>query len=211
MNSGAGSIGGMFVHQNVSRFQQPQLQQEEEGEGEDEKNKLYKTTKGTARPLAGWWSHDLETRFQMDAPFRRINGAFGFRVSNPPILQLAALHASVDIFEEAKISNLRSKSLVLTAYLEVLIDRFLPADFVSIITPRDPDQRGCQLSLLFKSAPAEVVTKYLHAQGVICDIRKPSVIRIAPTPLYNRFIDVWDAVQALLWAHRQIEAQRQQQ
>jgi len=117
-------------------------------------------------------------------------------MSNPPVLCVAALRASTELFAKAGMERLRAKSLKLTAYLELLIDSQLGPEHVEIITPRDAEQRGCQLSLVFKR-DMQRVHAAISAQGVICDIRKPSVMRIAPTPLYNTFRDVFDFVKLL--------------
>jgi kynureninase len=134
----------------------------------------------------------------MDQPnLKPIPGAFGFRCSNPPVLCIAALLASVEIFEEAKLPRLRNKSLLLTTYLEqLLLTEFGSSDAVRIITPSDPHHRGCQLSLLFQNDVAPLNEK-LMAKGVLCDVRKPNVIRVSPTPLYNRFEDVLQFVKIL--------------
>lgn len=164
LNSGPGGIGGCFVHSMHS-------------ENKDIKR------------FAAWWGHDYSTRFAMTEPeFHPIPGAFGFRVSNPPVICIAALLASVEIFKEADIARLRKKSLLLTGYLELLIYKELK-DEATIITPKDTKQRGCQLSLVFKKEVTEV-SKALQQQGVICDVRKPHVLRVSPVPLYNTFSDV---------------------
>jgi len=125
--------------------------------------------------------------------FDPIPGAFGFRCSNPPVLCLASLLASLEIFEEAKISNLREKSFLLTGYLELLLQ---PLQKITILTPSDPLQRGCQLSLRLHSDASEVAKK-LAENGIICDVRKPNVLRVSPVPLYNSFEDVWKFVTML--------------
>jgi kynureninase len=125
--------------------------------------------------------------------FDPIPGAFGFRCSNPPVLCLASLLASLEIFEEAKISNLRQKSLLLTGYLELLLQ---PVQKITILTPSDPLQRGCQLSLRLHGDATEVAKK-LAEKGVICDVRKPNVLRVSPVPLYNSFEDIWKFVTTL--------------
>jgi kynureninase len=173
LNSGPGSVGGCFVH-------------ERHGRRED------------LPRLAGWWGHDKASRFRMEAGFRPIPGAEGWQLSNPPILSLAAIRASLDVFMEAGgMEPLREKSLRLTGYLEWLL-RHEVADSVEILTPADPNRRGCQLSLRVKSsASGKSIFEKLEASGVTCDWREPDVIRVAPVPLYNRFEEVWRFVEIL--------------
>mmetsp|Transcript_10020 Transcript_10020/g.28178 ORF Transcript_10020/g.28178 Transcript_10020/m.28178 type:complete len:443 (-) Transcript_10020:74-1402(-) len=174
LNSGPGNIGGAFVH-------------ERHGAGEH------------LDRLAGWWGHKLTSRFDMDQPFEPIPGAFGWRLSNPPVLCVAALLGSLQVFQEAGgVVALRAKSEKLTGYLEFLLNTVLEKGTVQIITPSDPVQRGCQLSLLFlKDSSLEKVEKAMLASPPICDTRKPNVIRVAPTPLYNSFEDVFRFVEWL--------------
>lgn len=170
LNSGPGSLGGCFVHERHAN------------------NKDLKR-------FAGWWGHNKKTRFNMRKDFDPIPGAEGWQLSNPPILSMAAIRASLDIFAEAGFENLRKKSVELTGYLEFLMDE-MKNDFVRVITPRNPDERGCQLSIQVKNADRSLHDK-LTATGVISDWREPDVIRIAPTPLYNSFEDVFGFAQKL--------------
>jgi len=163
MNSGPGNIGGVFVH---DRYEHDQ----------------------SLTRLAGWWGHRKEDRFEMEHKFVASPGAQSFMVSNPPVLCIAALRASTDLFMEAGMENLREKSVRLTAFLEALVDTRL-AGKVTILTPRDPSARGAQLSLVFNQ-PVVDLHKRVSARGVICDVRKPDVMRIAPAPLYNNYSDV---------------------
>ncbi len=161
LNGGPGAVGGAFIHERHAKsFELPRF--------------------------AGWWGHDKETRFLMGPEFRPIAGAEGWQISNPPILQMAALRASLEIFEEAGMEALVEKSRKLTGYLEKLIDDIGDAG-ISIVTPRDRAQRGCQLSI-------RVCDKSMHERiverGVFADWREPDVIRVAPAPLYNSFNDV---------------------
>jgi len=164
LNGGPGSVGGAFVHErHAQRFDLPRF--------------------------AGWWGHDKETRFLMGPEFRPMAGAEGWQISNPPILQMAALRASLEIFEEVGMPALAAKSRRLTGYLESLIDE-IGDDRISIITPRDPTQRGCQLSIRVRDAD-RTLHEQLVANGVFADWREPDVIRIAPVPSYNSFADVY--------------------
>ena len=173
LNSGPGSVGGCFVHERHGLH--PDLPR-----------------------LAGWWGHDKKSRFRMEPGFQPIPGAEGWQLSNPPILSLAAIRASLDVFMEAGgMEPLREKSVRLTAFLEWLLAREL-GDSVEILTPGDPRQRGCQLSLRVKSkVPGRTVLERLEASGVTCDWREPDVIRAAPVPLYNRYDEVYRFVEIL--------------
>jgi len=170
LNSGPGSLGGCFVHERHA--DNPDLNR-----------------------FTGWWGHNKETRFNMRHEFDALSGAEGWQLSNPAILSMTAIRASLDIFEEAGFENIRAKSEKLTSYLEYLINE-LKDDRINIITPSNPLERGCQLSIQVKSA-----NKKLHAQltqaGVISDWREPDVIRVAPAPLYNSFEDVFEFVKRL--------------
>jgi len=174
LNSGPGSVGACFVHERHA-------------------------TRADLPRLAGWWGHDKSSRFRMEPGFRPIPTAEGWQLSNPPILSLAAIRASLDVFTEAGgMEPLRAKSLRLTGYLEWLLRREL-ADEVEILTPSDPRRRGCQLSLRVKSknVSGRRVFETLESSGVTCDWREPDVIRIAPVPLYNRYDEVWRFVEIL--------------
>lgn len=170
LNSGPGSLGGCFVHERHHKNEAIQR-------------------------FTGWWGQNKDTRFNMRKGFDPIPTAEGWQLSNPPILSMAAVKASLDIFEEAGMKNIRIKSTKLTGYLEFLINE-LKNDHISIITPSNPEQRGCQLSIQVKNAD-----KHLHAKlteaGVISDWREPDVIRVAPAPLYNSFEDVYEMVERL--------------
>jgi kynureninase len=173
LNSGPGSVGACFVH-------------ERHGNRKD------------LPRLAGWWGHDKSSRFRMEPGFKPIPGAEGWQLSNPPILSLAAIRASLDVFMEAGgMEPLREKSLRLTGYLEWLIQRDL-GDSIEILTPADPRRRGCQLSLrVMSSRSGKSVFERLEASGVTCDWREPDVIRVAPVPLYNRYEEVFRFVEIL--------------
>jgi kynureninase len=170
MNSGPGSLSGCFVHERHAH--------------DKDLNRF-----------AGWWSHNKETRFNMRQEFDVLPGAEGWQLSNPPILSMAAIKASLDIFQEAGMDNILKKSRKLTGYFEFLLKQ-LGEDTIRIITPENPDERGCQLSIQVLNAD-----KALHHQlteaGVISDWREPDVIRCAPVPLYNSFEDVYLMLEKL--------------
>jgi kynureninase len=170
LNAGPGAVGGAFVHERHAHSLD-------------------------LRRFAGWWGHDKETRFLMGPDYVPIPGAEGWQISNPPILQMAALFASLEIFEEAKMTALRGKSLKLTGYLEYLLDE-IRDERISVITPRDPAQRGCQLSIRVKGAGRSLL-EAITARGVVADWREPDVIRGAPVPLYNTYKDVFEFAEIL--------------
>ena len=160
MNSGPGSLGGVFVHERYAHDQ-------------------------TLKRFAGWWSQNKETRFDMRQPLDITPGAEGWQLSNPPILSMAAIKASLALFSDVGMPALIKKSRQLTGYLEYLILE-LNNKNISIITPKDPEQRGCQLSIQVKNANKSLHTKLTEAH-VITDWRTPDVIRCAPVPFYNSF------------------------
>jgi kynureninase len=169
LNAGPGGVSGVYIHErhalNPEQFR-----------------------------LAGWWGHDKASRFEMGPDFRAIPGAEGWQLSNPPIFQLAALRASLDLFDRTGMPRLRRKSEQLVAFLELGLRTALPE--VQIATPSDPARRGNQLSLRIPKAP-RALPKTLLRRGVICDFREPDVVRVAPVPLYTRFQDVYRLVQVL--------------
>ncbi|MDR3388936.1 MAG: kynureninase [Rudaea sp.] len=174
LNSGPGAVGGCFVHERHARATLPRL--------------------------AGWWGHDKDTRFKMGPDFVPTAGADGWQLSNPPILALAPLRASLDIFHRAGIARLRAKSVALTGYLAWLIENRL-ADIVEIVTPGVVERRGCQLSLRIKGGKGRALFEHLSAHGIVGDWREPDIMRVAPTPLYNRFMDCLRFVLAVReWA-----------
>jgi kynureninase len=179
LNSGPGAIGGCFVHE--------------------------KHFESAPARLSGWWGHESKTRFQMLPEFRPAAGAAGWAVSNPPIFSAAPLLASLEMFRSADIRELRAKSIRLTACLERLI-RARCANDLRIITPENPEERGCQLSLRVNGGPrrGRRIFDALADHGAVCDWREPDIIRVAPVPLYNRFVDVFDLVEELVTALKEI-------
>jgi kynureninase len=170
LNAGPGAVAGAFVHERHA-------------------------TNTNLPRLAGWFGNDPDTRFRMhlEREFIPVPSADGWQISNPPILSMAPLRASLAIFEEAGMDGLRQKSIELTNYLQFLLESEPDGQSkkqYTIITPRQADQRGCQLSILVREHPKELFAK-LEAAGVKCDFREPNVIRVAPTPLYNTFHEVW--------------------
>ncbi len=170
LNSGPGGIAGIFINKrHAENFELPRF--------------------------AGWWGHDAETRFLMDDEFVPMKGAEGWQLSNQPILLLASLRASLNIFEEAGMENLIAKSKKLTGYMEFLLNE-IQDERISIITPSNPSERGCQLSIRVKNADKSLF-KAITEKGIIADWREPDVIRVAPVPLYNSFMDVYQFVEIL--------------
>ncbi|HEY1657223.1 MAG TPA: kynureninase [Candidatus Sulfotelmatobacter sp.] len=169
LNGGPGCVAGCFVHERHAN--------------------AYKLPRFT-----GWWGHDEASRFQMGPDFRAMAGAEGWQLSNPPIVSLASLRASMDIFHRVGMQSLRVKSVVLTNYLEFLLNERSSSAF-SIITPYEPARRGAQISI--RVPRGRTVCDQLTAEGVICDWREPDILRVAPIPLYNSFHDVFRFVQHL--------------
>ncbi|MDF1695837.1 MAG: kynureninase [Saprospiraceae bacterium] len=170
LNSGPGSLGGCFVHERHAH------------------NK-------DLNRFAGWWGHNKDTRFKMRDGFDPIPGVESWQLSNPPILSMAAIKASLELFEEAGISNLRKKARSLTSFCEFVVEGICN-DRIQIISPKDPDKRGSQLSIQVKDADKALFDKISEA-GVIADWREPDVIRIAPTAMYNSYEDVFHFSQLL--------------
>jgi len=168
LNGGPGCVGGCFVHQrHAGAWDVPRF--------------------------AGWWGHDEKTRFRMGPEFDPMEGAEGWQLSNPPVLALAALRASLDIFSEVGMERLRAKSMALTGYAEFIFGQKRSSKF-SILTPDEPSRRGAQLSLQLPLQRRELCDR-LAAQGIIGDWREPNIFRIAPVPLYNSFYDVFRFVE----------------
>jgi kynureninase len=187
LNAGPGGISGIFVHKS---------------HGDNAADKYIPR-------LAGWWGNNAQRRFKMLEHFEPIQGALGFRQSNPSVIDVVSVKSSLELFTQfGGIEALRAKSVELTGFLERLLHEspyYNNTDYgFTILTPTDPDQRGAQLSLLFFPRTSKIsegimehVHNYLNQHGVICDERGPDVIRIAPVPLYNTFSDVFHAVEVL--------------
>jgi kynureninase len=194
LNSGPGAIGGLFVHEKHGK-----VEPATSGSG-----------KSSYRPrLSGWWGGDKSIRFEMGAgkliemcniianpiEFRPRPGAAGFQLGNPPALSIAGVLASLEIFNETSMQDIRKKSVEITKYLEDLLlqpgenGQHIPYE---IITPSDPDWRGAQLSVKLEPGMLDSVLEGLEDAGVVIDERKPDVIRVAPVPLYNSYTDVWE-------------------
>ena len=170
LNSGPGSLGGLFIHEKHAH------------------NKAL-------NKFSGWWSHNKSTRFNMRQELDIIPGAEGYQLSNPPILSMAAIKASLDMFTKVGMTALREKSEQLTGYFEFLINQ-IETDRIKIITPTNPKERGCQLSVQVKNADKSL-HKALTDNHIITDWREPDVIRCAPVPMYNSFEDVFKMVEKL--------------
>lgn len=173
MNSGPGNASGCFIHRN--HHDNPDLPR-----------------------FAGWWGHNKERRFKMEPDFDPVRGADGWQISNLPILTLAPYLASVEMFAEAGMDALIEKRNQITSYLEFIlheIDKEVDSNF-EIITPSDPFERACQLSV-FLHGEGRPLFDYLMRNGVITDWREPNVIRLAPVPLYCSFEDMYDFGQIL--------------
>ena len=172
LNAGPGAVAGCFVHARHGHSDRPRF--------------------------AGWWGHDQASRFRMGPEFVPTPGADGWQLSNPPILALAPLRVSLELFQRAGMDALREKSIALTGFLEALLRERL-AGSLSILTPADPAARGCQLSLRVVGGHerGRALFDFLGARGIVGDWREPDVIRISPTPLYNRYAELPEFVAAV--------------
>jgi kynureninase len=169
LNAGPGSLAAVFVHER--HLGDPRLPRFE-----------------------GWWSTDPETRFEMAPVSRPPATADAWQISNPPIFSMGPVRTSLEIFDKIGMTVLRERSLRLTGYLEGLLDERVPA--LPIVTPREPERRGCQLSLRVPGA-AEVAGRLRDEHGIIADAREPDILRLAPVPLYSSYHDCWRAATAL--------------
>ena len=167
LNGGPGCVAGCFVHERHARnWDLPRF--------------------------AGWWGHNQEVRFRMEPEFQPMDGAEGWQLSNPPIMALASLRASLEIFDQAGMERLRTKSVSLTGYMEFLLDR-AGSDQFSVASPREPWRRGAQLSIRITRNGRSICEELAHL-GVIGDWREPDTFRVAAVPLYNSYQDVYDFV-----------------
>ncbi|MDX6628863.1 MAG: kynureninase, partial [Gaiellales bacterium] len=171
VNAGPGAPAGAFVHERHGRD-------------------------ASLPRLAGWWGNDPATRFRMEPGFVPRRGAVGWQVSTPSVLAFAPLRASLALFDAAGMPTLRARSLRLTGYLESLLDAVVAERRAEILTPREPSRRGCQLSLAVPEART-LAARLRGEHGVICDVREPDVVRLAPVPLYSSYHDCWRAATAL--------------
>jgi len=164
LNAGPGAVGGAYVHERYCQD-------------------INHTR------LAGWWGNDEATRFKMEKGFIAKPDASGWNISTAQVFNMVALKASLELFERTNMQELRAKSQMLTAYLEFLLHQLSNINF-EIITPKEPERRGAQLSLYFKEKGKEIHNKMIES-GIIVDYREPGVIRVAPAPLYNSFENVF--------------------
>jgi kynureninase len=172
LNGGPGALAGAFVHERHADSDLPRL--------------------------AGWWGHEGTTRFRMEPGFRPAHGAAGWQVSNPPILSTAPLLASLALFDAAGMQALRAKSVAMNAFLLDALDARFGTQ-LQCVTPRDPAQQGCQLSLRVRAGrdAGRRLFEHLAAQGVVADWREPDILRFAAVPMYNQFADIARLVQQL--------------
>ena len=169
LNSGPGGTSGVFV--NERHGNDPELIR-----------------------FAGWWGHDEKERFKMKKGFVPMQGASGWQLSNAQIIPMAMHKASLEIFEEAGIENLRNKSELLTGYLEFILNDF--CEYLTVITPKNKIERGCQLSIIVKK-DGKKLFDFLQSKNIMPDWREPDVIRMSPVPLYNSFEDVYKVGEAM--------------
>jgi kynureninase len=198
MNGGPGVIGGAFVHDRHGKVEEVPTKQSDGVKGSNSTGssngdaKHDNDTQLVYRPrLSGWWGSDKTNRFRMENKFVPIAGASGFQLSNPSALDMTSVMASLDVFSMTTMDALRQRSVRLTAYLEARLLRYEGGNPpYTIITPQNPAERGAQLSVLLKPGLLDNVLHYLEENGVVVDERKPDVLRVAPAPLYNSFLDV---------------------
>jgi kynureninase len=180
LNSGPGALAGAFIHER--HLADPELPRFE-----------------------GWWSTDPRVRFQMAPVSRPPRSADAWQISNPPIFAMSPVRTSLEIFDKIGMPALRARSERLTGYLERLLDELPPALNLSIVTPREPHRRGCQLSLrIGAGSAAELSRRLRHEHGVIADAREPDIVRVAPVPLYSAYHDCWRVADALAATLREV-------
>jgi kynureninase len=173
LNGGPGCVAGCFVHErHAHSFDLPRF--------------------------SGWWGHDERSRFEMGPTFQAMSGAEGWQLSNPSIISMAALRASMQMFHEAGVELLRAKSVLLTGYLEFLLNQILLnrrfSSGFSIVTPQEHDRRGAQLSIRIPQI-GRTLCRRLTQEGIVGDWREPDTFRVAPVPLYNSYRDVFRFAQ----------------
>jgi kynureninase len=216
MNGGPGTIGGLFVHEMHGTVEAQPATTSAATSSKDgateaangsaagsvtpSKEETSKDVELSYRPrLSGWWGSDKNSRFAMENKFVPIPGASGFQLSNPSALDMTSVLASLDVFSQTTMSALRERSVRLTGYLEARLLSYTSspdgkagneAPPYSIITPSNPSERGAQLSVLLNPGLLDSVQAYIEARGVVVDERKPDVLRVAPAPLYNSFLDI---------------------
>jgi kynureninase len=171
LNSGPGGVGGVFVHERLG-----------------DNPEVFR--------LAGWWGNDEKSRFKMQKGFLPQKGAASWQMSNAPVFNMVAHNASLDLFDKAGLDNLRRKSIKMTSYLEFLLRKVDNLEF-EIITPKETERRGAQLSMLF-GADGRKVFDHLTENGVVADWREPNVIRVAPVPMYNTYEDCYRLFELLV-------------
>ncbi|WP_346538614.1 kynureninase [Micromonospora sp. DPT] len=173
LNSGPGALGGVFVHER--HLGDPRLPRFE-----------------------GWWSTEATTRFEMTPVSRPPATVEAWQISNPPIFAMGPVRTSLELFDSVGMPALRERSVRLTGYLERLLDEVIPGRPLTVVTPRDPARRGCQLSVRLGAGSAAELTKRLrHEHGVVADAREPDIVRFAPVPLYSTYHDCWRVADAL--------------
>lgn len=173
LNSGPGAVAGCFVHERHAC--DPSIPR-----------------------FAGWWGNDLSRRFRMSPVFEARPDVEGWQLSNPPILSFAPVRVSLEIFDRVGIEALRRRSLRLTGFLESLLREAAERAPLTVITPADPEARGCQLSIEVPGDAVEVARRLRDEHGIVCDERPPNIVRLTPVPLYNSFHDVWRAADGLV-------------
>ncbi len=173
LNSGPGALAGVFVHER------------------------HHGDTGLPR-FEGWWSTAADTRFEMTPVSRPPASVEAWQISNPPIFAMGPVRTSLELFDAVGMPALRDRSLRLTGYLERLLDEVTADRPLTVVTPRDPARRGCQLSVRIGTGNANELTKRLrHEHGVIADAREPDIVRFAPVPLYSTYHDCWRVADAL--------------
>ncbi|MGB2570272.1 kynureninase [Micromonospora citrea] len=173
LNSGPGALAGVFVHQrHLGDADLPRFE--------------------------GWWSTEAATRFEMTPVSRPPATVEAWQISNPPIFAMGPVRTSLELFDSVGMPALRERSVRLTGFLERLLDEVTADRPLTVVTPRDPARRGCQLSVRIGAGSAAELTKRLrHEHGVVADAREPDVVRFAPVPLYSTYHDCWRVADAL--------------